>query len=126
MSTKELTLTELMALKGDPKDVQQMIKAVLLHNEEEVWQAMKRFIQAPGINGNPHYDHCKALDHFLKKDRELGGHISEWIDTNGLRAPALWNMIARILRSMGWDLKNGYIVGIQDRIDQRRHVSNDD
>lgn len=142
MSIKEMSLAEITALKGDPKDVQQMIKGVpkgdpkdvkqmikdvLFHNNEEAWKLMKRFILAPGINGNRHYDHCKALDHFLKKDRDdLGGKVTEWIDANGLRLPALWNMVARILRSMGWDLKNGYIVGIQDRIEQHRAVINDD
>ena len=120
----ELTCASVMALKGDPSDIKDSIRRVLLDESEECFKAMRPFIFAPGIDGNPHYDHKSALDHFYKKDAEMGGGVRLYVDENGLKNPALWNMVARVLRSMGWDMKNGYIVGVQDRLEQKRNSSN--
>ena len=115
-----MTCSALAALKGDPVSLKANIREVILHNNEEAFKKMRPRIFAPGIDGNPHFDHKGALDPFYEKDAELGGKVALFMRENGMKGPYLWTAIARVLRSMGWDMKNGYIVGIAQAIEDKR------
>jgi hypothetical protein len=113
--------SQLIALKGDPKDIKNAIKDILTANEDECWNEIKRFIISPGVDGNSHYDHKSALDLFWNYDETVAqGFVRKWAKSAGLKNPAIWNIIARTLRSIGWDFRAGYIIGIQDSLMDKR------
>jgi len=106
------SFSDVEAKKASPTTLNQIIKDVLRDNNDACYADMEPFLLPPGISGSKTFDQAYAVEALLKHDAKNGGRIAVVMESQRLSRRMLWDRIQSVLRSVGFKVSHGRIVGL--------------
>ena len=124
MGTSLYSFAEVEAKNPSPSTVRDIVKSIL-RNYPDCYADMEPWLMPPGKSGSKSFDQAEAVRILLEYDKESGGQIaSTMVNTPSLTRRTLWDVLQSVLRSAGFKLKHGRLVGLLE--DMREQEGNDD
>lgn len=118
--------SEVEAKQASPTTLNQIIKEVLRASNDACYSEMERWLLPPGVSGSKSFDQAYAVETVLKHDAINGGRIAVVMESQGLSRRLLWDRIQSVLRSVGFKISHGRLVGLLEDMRDRKDAENDD
>jgi len=119
-------IADVMAGNASPATFNAILKDTLVANDGACYAAIERLLLPPGFAGSRSFDQAYAVDALLKHDSENGGRIATYMESTTLSRRMLWDRLYSVLRSIGFKMQHGRIVGvIEDKRSTEEKNSND-
>jgi hypothetical protein len=104
---------EVEAKKASPSTLREIVKGVLRADDGACYSDMEPFLMPPGTSGSRSFDQAYAVDVLLAHDARQKGQIAiKMVDTQTLNRRALWDILQNVLRSSGFKMRHGRLVGL--------------
>ncbi len=86
---------------------------VLRGQDGACYAEMEPYLLAPGVSGSRFFDQAYAVDVLLRHDREGDGMIAKiMVNTPTLKRRTLWDVLQKVLRTTGFKMRHGRLVGL--------------
>lgn len=118
--------SEVEAKQASPTTLNQIIKDVLRASNGACYSDMERWLLPPGVSGSKAFDQAYAVETVLKHDAMNGGRIAVVMESQGLSRRLLWDRVQSVLRSVGFKISHGRLMGILEDMRDRKDAENDD
>ena len=90
-----------------------IVKNVLRADSGSCYAEMEPYLMAPGISGSRSFDQAYAVQVLLDHDRNGDGEIAKiLVNTPTLKHRSLWDVLQVVLRSTGFKMRHGRLVGL--------------
>ena len=115
---------EVESKKETPRTINEKIKRLMRgdHLSEDdkskggkqkgAYSEMEAYLKAPGVTGSTQFDHAYAVSILLKHDKKDDGYLQGMLDDTLLTHMDIWYRIQVVMRQVGFDMKNGRLVGV--------------
>ena len=93
--------------------IRDIVKNVLRSDNGACYAEMEPFLMAPGVSGSRSFDQAYAVRILLDYDRDGDGEIAKvLVSTPTLKHRNLWDILQHVLRSTGFKMKHGRLIGL--------------
>ena len=114
------------AQTASPSTLRDIVKGVLRADSGACYAEMESYLMPPGVSGSRSFDQAYAVKVLLKHDANLEGQIAtKMVDTPTLNHRALWDILQNVLRSSGFRMKHGRLVGLLEHKKDPAQEDND-
>lgn len=104
---------EVEAKKASPSTLRDIVKGVLRADDGACYSEMESYLMPPGVSGSRSFDQAYAVKVLMKYDAKNEGQIAtKMADTPTLNHRALWDILQNVLRSSGFKMRHGRLVGL--------------
>ena len=118
------SFTEVEAKTASPSTLREIVKSVLRADDGVCYSEMEAYLMPPGVSGSRAFDQAYAVKVLMSHDAEQKGQIAtKMADTPTLNHRALWDILQNVLRSSGFKMKHGRLVGI---LEHKKDENDDD
>lgn len=126
MATSLFKFSEVEAKKASPATINQIVKDVLRAKDDACYVEMERFLLPPGVSGSKAFDQAYAVGVLLNHDAKNGGRLAVVMESQGLSRRLLWDRLQAVLRSVGFHIKHGRLVGLIEDLRSKEEAENGD
>jgi len=112
MAKSLYVFAEVEAKTASPQTLNMIVRDVLRADDGICYAEMERFLRAPGVSGSRQFDQAYAVDVLMKHDANTGGRIASAVESTGLTRRELWDRLVSVLRSVGFRIQHGRLVGL--------------
>ena len=113
MSKSLYSFSDVEAKNHKPDTLRDAIKSVLRADNDAAYQEMEPYLISPGRCGSKYFDQCQAVNVLVKHDYEGEGRIARMrAEKPSLNERVLWDVLCRVLREVGFDLRHGRLAGL--------------
>ncbi len=113
MTNSLYSFTEVEAKKASPSTLRDIIKGVLRAKDGVCYSEMEPYLMPPGVRGSRSFDQHSAVMVLMAHDAENKGQIAtKMSDTPTLNHRALWDILQGVLRSTGFKMRHGRLIGL--------------
>ena len=104
---------EVEAKKASPSTLREIVKGVLRADDGACYSDMESYLMPPGVSGSRSFDQAYAVKVLMAHDAENKGQIAtKMADTPTLNHRALWDILQNVLRSSGFKMRHGRLIGL--------------
>ena len=113
MSHSLYSFIDVEAKTASPSTLRDIVKGVLRADDGACYSAMELYLMPPGISGSRSFDQAYAVKVLMVHDGKQEGQIAtKMADTPTLNHRALWDILQNVLRSSGFKMRHGRLVGL--------------
>lgn len=113
MATSLFRFSEVEAKTAKPLVVNQLIKDILKADSDSCYVEMEKFLMPPGVTGSKSFDQAYAVSTLIKHDAMQEGLLAAAMEsTSQLTHRLLWDRLQHVLRSAGFSVSHGRLVGV--------------
>ena len=113
MTQSLYSFIEVEAKTASPSTLRQIVNSVLRADDGACYSEMETYLMPPGVSGSRSFDQAYAVKVLMAHDGKQDGQIAtKMVDTPTLNHRAVWDILQNVLRSAGFKMRHGRLIGI--------------